>query len=106
MLTCRELTELVTDYLEGRLSFLDRLRFQMHLGMCRHCRAYLRQLKQTIRALGELPQEPIPPELRRVLLERFRDWKREANPGATPLQATTDGGSPGHTPDTPVKTGH
>ncbi len=76
MLTCRELTELVTDYVEGRLSFLDRLRFQMHLGMCRSCRAYLRQVKQTIRALGELPPESIPPDMQRALCERFRDWKR------------------------------
>lgn len=77
MLTCRELTELVTDYVEGRLSFLDRLRFQMHLGMCRHCRAYLRQFKQIIQALGKLPPESIPPEVQQALLERFRDWKRE-----------------------------
>ena len=77
MLTCRELTELVTDYVEGRLSFLDRLRFQMHVGMCRDCRAYVRQLKQTIRALGELPPESIPPDVQRALRERFRDWKRD-----------------------------
>ncbi len=77
MLTCRDLTELVTDYVEGRLSFLDRLRFQMHVGMCRYCRAYVRQLKQTIRALGELPPESIPPDVQRALRERFRDWKRD-----------------------------
>lgn len=76
MLTCRELTDLVTDYLEGRQTFVERLRFQMHVGMCRHCRAYLQQVKQTIRALGELPPEPIPPDVQQALLERFRDWKR------------------------------
>lgn len=76
MLTCRELTELVTDYLEGRLAFGQRLRFHLHIGMCRHCRAYLRQMKTTIRALGRLPQEPIPPELAEDLLQRFRNWKR------------------------------
>lgn len=54
MLTCRQLTELVTDYLEDRLSFMDRLRFRLHVGMCRHCRAYLDQMKQTIRTLGKL----------------------------------------------------
>lgn len=58
MLTCRELTDLVTDYLEGRQTLVQRLRFQIHVGMCRHCRAYLRQFKQTIRALAELPPEP------------------------------------------------
>lgn len=76
MLTCQELTELITDYLEDRVSFMDRLRFRFHVGMCRHCRAYLHQTKQTIRTLGRLPVEEIPPDVRDALLERFRDWKR------------------------------
>lgn len=76
MLTCKELTEIVTDYLEGRMSFSRRVRFHIHLGMCRHCRTYLRQMKMTIRALGKLPDDPIPPAVREELLERFRDWKR------------------------------
>ena len=76
MLTCQELTELVTDYLEHRQSPLDRLRFRLHLGMCRHCRAYLEQIRQTIRALGTLPAEEIPPDVRDELLARFRNWKR------------------------------
>lgn len=76
MLTCRELTELVTEYLEGRMSFMDRLRFRAHVGMCRGCRTYLDQMKQTVRTIGKLPPEDIPPEVRSQLLERFRDWKR------------------------------
>lgn len=76
MLTCQELTELITDYLEGRVSFMDRLRFRLHIGMCRHCRAYLEQMKQTIRTLGMLPVEEIPPDVRDELLARFRQWKR------------------------------
>jgi predicted anti-sigma-YlaC factor YlaD len=76
MLTCREVTEVVTDYLEGSLSFAQRLRFHLHVGMCRHCRAYLRQMKLTIRALGELPGEPTSPEMPEELLQRFRAWKR------------------------------
>ena len=75
MLTCQQLTELVTNYLERRLPFSQRVAFQMHLGMCRHCRAYLQQMKQTIRTLGKLPSEPIPPDVREMLLERFRQWK-------------------------------
>lgn len=76
MLTCREITELVTDHLEGRLSLLQRVRFQLHLGMCRHCRAYLRQMKATIRVLARLSLEPVPPELSDELLRRFQNWKR------------------------------
>mgnify|MGYP001159347094 CR=1 FL=1 len=76
MLTCREVTEVVTDYLEGRQSLMQRLRFQMHLGMCRHCRAYLKQMKSTIDTLGTLPGESIPPEMSQQVLERFRTWKK------------------------------
>lgn len=74
MLTCRQLTELVTDHLEGRLSLAQTVRFHMHLGMCRHCRAYLRQMKMTVRALGRAPEVSFPPEVRESLLKRFRDW--------------------------------
>lgn len=74
-MTCRELTELVTDYIERKLSLPDRVRFQLHIGFCRGCRTYLRQMRQTIRTLGALPGEPIPPEVRDKLLERFRNWK-------------------------------
>lgn len=75
MLSCKELTELVTDYLEGRLPFWQRMSFQLHLGMCGHCRAYLRQMRLAIRTAGKLPAGPIPPEVREQLLLRFRDWK-------------------------------
>ncbi|RMH07011.1 MAG: anti-sigma factor [Nitrospirae bacterium] len=76
MLTCKDLTELVTDYLEGNLSPWQRVRFQIHLGLCFGCRAYLRQMRQTIRTLGKLPPEPFPPEIREELLRRFRHWRR------------------------------
>jgi anti-sigma factor RsiW len=76
MITCRELTELVTDYLEGRLSIGQRLRFEMHIGLCRHCRAYLRQMKQTIGSLGSLREDDIPEDVSQRLLARFREWKR------------------------------
>jgi len=77
-LTCTEMVEAVTDYLEGRLSFADRVRFQMHLGRCVGCRIYLRQMKQTIRALRRLPAEPIPPQVHDELVLRFRTWKRQS----------------------------
>jgi predicted anti-sigma-YlaC factor YlaD len=75
-LTCKEFVEVVTDYLEGALSFTDRMRFHLHLGVCRGCRAYLRQIKQTIQTLDRLPVQPPPPEVREALIERFRNWKR------------------------------
>ncbi len=74
-LTCKAVSEAITDYLEGRLSFVERIRFQMHLGFCRGCRRYIRQMRLMLRTVGTLPMEPIPPAVRDELLQRFRTWK-------------------------------
>jgi anti-sigma factor RsiW len=76
MLTCKEITELVTEYAEGNLSFMDQLRFQMHIGMCRNCRRYVRQVKATAAALGMLPSPELSPDLEQELLRRFESWKQ------------------------------
>ena len=68
MIACRELVTLVTDYLEDRLSPADRSRFDAHIAGCRHCTAYLAQMRETIRLTGTLREEEIPPELRDALL--------------------------------------
>jgi hypothetical protein len=74
-LSCRELVEIVTDYLEARLSVEDRTRFELHLGYCEWCRTYLRQMRQVRDAAGELTEESIAPEAKRALLGALRDWK-------------------------------
>ncbi len=76
MLVCRDVTELVTDFVEGRMGPWDRLRFQLHLGMCRHCREYVRQIRATVRTTGRLPQSPPPPGVEAELLRRFKRWPR------------------------------
>jgi predicted anti-sigma-YlaC factor YlaD len=74
-MACKEFVEIVTGYLDGSLSLGQRLRFQLHLGMCLGCRTYLQQIRHTIRTLGRLPQEPAPHAVREELLRRFRTWK-------------------------------
>ena len=73
---CRELVELITDYLENRLSPRNRARFEAHLAECEACRAYLDQFRQTIRALGRLPEESLSSEARDALIAAFRGWSR------------------------------
>ena len=73
---CRELVELVTDYLEGRLTEADRARFDAHIAECPYCATYLEQMRQTIRALGRIPEESLSPAARGALLSAFRDWRR------------------------------
>jgi anti-sigma factor RsiW len=80
-LSCRELVELVTDYLEDRLPPAERDRFERHLAECEGCRAYLEQLHQVLRAAGRLEEPALRPEAREALLQAFRGWKG-GGPGA------------------------
>jgi len=75
-LTCRELVELVTDYLEGTLPPEDRARFEQHIAGCRPCTTYLGQMREMLRLLGHLTEESVSPDARDILLQAFRDWKR------------------------------
>jgi anti-sigma factor RsiW len=75
-MSCRELVEVVTDYLEATLPAGDRRRLEEHLAECPPCRAYLEQMRHTIGALGRLPRESISDDAKRGLLDVFRDWKK------------------------------
>jgi hypothetical protein len=74
-LTCQELVELVTDYLEGTLPLEDRERFEQHVVLCDGCAYYLDQMRTTIALTGSLTEESITPEAQERLLHVFRDWK-------------------------------
>jgi anti-sigma factor RsiW len=75
--TCRELVELVTDYLEGALPRGDRKRFERHIAACDGCTAYIEQIRLTIAATGELKEEEIEPAAREALLAAFRGWNQD-----------------------------
>ena len=75
-LTCQELVELVTEYLEETLPAVERARFEEHLRGCPGCRNYLQQMHQTIRILGHLPETAIPEDAKQRLLHAFRKWKQ------------------------------
>ena len=77
-LTCRELVELVTDYLEGALTPEERARVDDHLDACAGCRAYLAQMEATLRVVQGTAALEQRPETA-GLLAAFRDWKRSAS---------------------------
>jgi predicted anti-sigma-YlaC factor YlaD len=74
-ITCQELVELVTAYLDNALSLFEQQRFEEHLTRCRGCQAYLEQMRQTIRLTGTIEEDEVPPDVRDKLLEAFRNWK-------------------------------
>lgn len=75
-MSCKDLVEVITDYLEGTLPSADRGRFEQHLGECEGCVNYLEQMKVSVQVLGRLSEESIPPGAREELLEAFRNWKQ------------------------------
>jgi anti-sigma factor RsiW len=74
-MTCQELVQVVTDYLEKALPARDRARFEAHLAECPYCEEYVAQMRRTIAALGELPPEPVDPARKEELLQAFRGWR-------------------------------
>jgi len=74
-ISCRELVELVTAYLEDALSREDRLRFEHHIAECDHCTAYLDQMRRTIELTGTLRVDDVSPSAEQALLHAFRDWR-------------------------------
>ena len=74
-LSCQEVVELVTDYLDGALSAEDAALFEQYLNFCDGCVWYVDQIKTTVEALGEVREEHIPSEAKDRLMTAFRDWK-------------------------------
>jgi hypothetical protein len=75
-LSCQELVELVTMYLEMTLSEAEQARFDAHIAGCGYCTAYLDQMRRTIRLLGTLHEDDIPAEAKSRLLVAFQTWKQ------------------------------
>lgn len=74
---CRELVELATEYFEGTLTPEQRAEVERHLGCCGWCRAYLEQLRITVRVVGDVPPEAVDPAVEAGLLELYRKLKRD-----------------------------
>jgi len=81
--SCRELVEVVTDYLDGAVSSRDRSRIEAHLRICEGCERYLDQIREVIRLSGRLREqdlEAMAPEARQELLVAFRAARASQTP--------------------------
>lgn len=74
-LTCRELVELLTDYLEGLLDAGARADIERHIVICRGCSSYVEQMRSTIDLLGRIAAETAPHEPASEALAIFRRWQ-------------------------------
>jgi predicted anti-sigma-YlaC factor YlaD len=80
-LTCRELVERVTAYLDGALAPAEHAQLEQHLVLCLGCRHHVSQVGGTLRVLHALPAEELTPEALDGLVAAFRAW--ETTKGAT-----------------------
>jgi anti-sigma factor RsiW len=74
--TCSEIVELVTEYLEGSLSPEDATLVEQHLNFCDGCVWYVDQMRTTIATVGRIEEKELSPDVRDRLLTAFRDWRR------------------------------
>ena len=76
-MTCAELVELVTAFLEGALDPDTERRFIEHLAVCDGCERYVDQMRRTVAEVGQVEPESLSDETRARLLEAFRTFPRE-----------------------------
>jgi anti-sigma factor RsiW len=74
-IACREVVQILTDFLEGALDEQARTRVEQHLVLCLGCSEYLRQFRATIGVTRRLSEQDIPERLKENLLDAFRHWR-------------------------------
>jgi anti-sigma factor RsiW len=67
-MSCREMVEHLSDYLDGELDAALQRTIEAHGGECPPCRVFIRTLRKTVEAVRSLPREPLPPAARRALV--------------------------------------
>jgi len=75
-LSCREIVELVTDYLEGDLDADNSTALEAHLDLCPGCARYVEQIRETVATLGEVSSDNLSTQAQEGLLEAFREFRR------------------------------
>ncbi len=74
MLTCEEVDGFLYNFHEGKLTYTEKMKFTIHLSMCRECKTYVRDYQNTVRLSkeGSIKAEPlnkVPEELVQVILK-------------------------------------
>jgi anti-sigma factor RsiW len=74
--SCQDVVELVTDYVEGALAAEESSLFEQHLNFCDGCVTYVDQMRATVSVVGMVRVDDVPPQTRDRLLAAFRHWRR------------------------------
>jgi len=73
-LTCKELVEVLTDYLEDAMEPAERADIERHIAICHGCSNYVEQMHSTIDLLGRTPDDGATVHSEK-LLSIFREWQ-------------------------------
>jgi anti-sigma factor RsiW len=75
-ITCQEVVELVTEYLDRALPADETTLFEQHLNFCDGCVVYVEQMRSAVATVGHVREEDVPPEAKERLMAAFREWRR------------------------------
>ena len=78
MLTCKQQVARSSDYLDGQLTFRERLLVRHHLLFCPNCRRFIMQMRLLNATFNHLPQAPpadLEATVERMVRERSRHQK-------------------------------
>ena len=76
-ISCQEVVELVTDYLDRALPADEASLFEQHINFCDGCDWYVDEMRRTVATVGKIEEEQLPDEMREKLMSAFRDWKTQ-----------------------------
>ncbi len=62
MISCRDVSQILQDYIEDELPDSERRSIDMHLALCKECRVFLSTYKETVHLVGRIPDTPMPKE--------------------------------------------
>ena len=81
MLTCRDFETFIADYFEGNLSRYARLKFAIHLKMCKSCKSYIdayRRSKELGKQVFANIDAEVPPEVPEDLVKAVLDAQKQS----------------------------
>ncbi|MEP6987763.1 MAG: zf-HC2 domain-containing protein [Chloroflexota bacterium] len=78
-ISCKQLVDLVADYLEEAIPDEARAQFEQHLSECGYCSAYVQQLQVTVTLTKKLSENELDKPAPKELLNIFRQWKQDQN---------------------------
>lgn len=59
MLSCKDVTEHTSNYLDKKMSVYQRMQFRLHIMMCKGCQRFVDQFKITVASIKGIEPEPV-----------------------------------------------